>query len=169
MIDIVQAETPEHVEGVRGLVRAFVAWHRERHRQDLELIERYFDEAALNEELDSLPGKYAPPKGRLLLALWDRQPAGCVALRDLEGGACEMKRMFVYPEQRGRGIGKALGRRIVEDAREIGYKTMLLDTSIRQTEAQTLYQSLGFEIVQPYYELPPDLRDWLVFMKLVLR
>ena len=147
---------------------AFMTWHRERHTQDLHLIDAYFDAASLEEELASLPGAYSPPSGRLLLATHDGESAGCVALRPIDDQYCEMKRMFVYPNLRGKGIGLALAHRVIEDAGSSGYRAMRLDTSIRQAEAQALYSRLGFEVIPPYYELPADLRDWLVFMELTL-
>jgi putative acetyltransferase len=161
-------ETAAELDEVRALMRAFTAWHRQRHPLDLELIDSYFDAEAFEQELASLPGEYSAPAGRLLLALVDGQPAGCVALRRIDGQACEMKRMFVYPEYHGRGLGMALGEAVIEAARESGYRVMRLDTSIRQTEAQRLYARLGFRQIEPYYELPADLRGWLVFMELEL-
>jgi putative acetyltransferase len=149
-------------------MRAFMAWHRERHTQDLHLIEAYFDAASFEEELATLPGTYSPPSGCLLLATHNGEPGGCVALRPLDAHYCEMKRMFVYPHMRGRGIGLALAHRVIEQARSSGYRAMRLDTSIRQAEAEALYSRLGFKIIPPYYELPADLRDWLVFMELTL-
>jgi putative acetyltransferase len=149
-------------------MRAFMAWHRERHTQDLHLIDAYFDAAALEEELATLPGPYSPPSGCLLLATYDDEPAGCVALRPIDDQYCEMKRMFVYPRFQGMGIGFALAQSVIEHARSVGYRAMLLDTSIRQAEAQSLYSRLGFEVIPPYYDLPADLRDWLVFMELTL-
>ena len=168
MTRVVEAETPDQLEAVRRLMRAFVSWHRERHVEDLELIDTYFDAAGFETELASLPGKYAPPRGRLLLATVGERPAGCVALRELSDSACEMKRMFVDPGLRGRGVGRALGESVVRAARAAGYRRMLLDTSFRQTEAQELYRRLGFCPVEPYYELPKRLREWLVFMALDL-
>lgn len=168
MMRITDATTPGQLEAVRDLMRAFVGWHRERHVEDLELIESYFDAPAFEAELASLPGKYAPPHGRLLLATIDDRPAGCVALRDLGAGACEMKRMFVYPDLHGQGVGRALGEAVIRAAAEAGYRTMLLDTSFRQAEAQGLYHRLGFRVIEPYYELPDQLRNWLVFMELDL-
>ncbi|KPV46117.1 hypothetical protein SE17_43620, partial [Kouleothrix aurantiaca] len=76
--------------------------------------------------------------------------------------------MFVYPEYHGRGVGRALGEAIVEEARTLGYTRMRLDTSFRQQDALRLYQRLGFQSIQPYYELPDELRNWLVFMELAL-
>ena len=168
MVTVSPAETPAQLDHVRDLVRAFVAWHRGRHREDAALIDRYFDAEAFEAELASLPGKYAPPDGRLLLATLDGRPAGCVALRRIDAAACEMKRMFVRTDLHGKGVGRALGRAIVEEARAAGYRTMYLDTSFRQQEAVTLYRSLGFREIEPYYEVPPELRNWLVFMELSL-
>jgi ribosomal protein S18 acetylase RimI-like enzyme len=89
-----------------------------------------------------------------------------VALRSLGDGSSEMKRMFVDPEFRGRGVGKALAVTLIDEARSAGYRTMRLDTSVRQLEAITLYERLGFARIGPYYELPDELKDWLVFMEL---
>ena len=133
------------------------------------MIDAYFDEAAFEEELASLPGKYAPPTGQLLLATVGDAPAGCVALKQIDTEACEMKRMFVYPEHHCLGVGRALGEAVIDAGRTAGYRVMRLDTSIRQAEAQGLYRRLGFREVAPYYELTEDLRNWLVFMELPLR
>jgi len=165
---ILTPHTAEHLEQTRALMRAFVAWHRARHVEDLGLIDAYFDADAFEEELEELPGDYAEPAGALLLAHAEGLPAGCVALRRLDAHACEMKRMFVYPQFHGQGIGRALGRAILLEARRAGYSTIRLDTSVRQIEAQRLYASLGFRTIEPYYELPQDLREWLVFMELAL-
>ncbi|HYC33116.1 MAG TPA: GNAT family N-acetyltransferase [Gemmatimonadales bacterium] len=153
------------LDRVRDLMRGFVAWHRARHSQDRHLIDEYFDEDEWETELASLPGQYAPPGGALLLATVEGAPAGCVALRDLGGGVCEMKRMFVYPDRHGQGVGRALGEAVLNEARALGHHTMRLDTSIRQAEAIGLYRRLGFHDIEPYYELPEPLRNWLVFME----
>jgi len=168
MVNVVEASTPIQLDSVRELIRSFITWHRERHVQDLQLINEYFDPAAFDEELRTLPGVYSPPRGRLLLASVGQQPAGCVALRSIDDEHCEMKRMFVYPRFHGQGAGLALAQRLIENARTAGYRSMRLDTSIRQAEAKRLYARLGFRIVEPYYELPQKLRDWLVFMELEL-
>ena len=168
-ITVMDATTEEQLEVVRALMRAFVAWHRERHVADLRLIDGYFDGAAFDEEVAGLPGKYARPDGRLLLASVDGRAAGCVALRSLGDGSSEMKRMFVDPEFRGRGVGRALAVRLIDEARSAGYRTMRLDTSVRQLEAISLYERLGFTRIGPYYELPDELVDWLVFMELPLQ
>ena len=169
MVRVLIPTTAEQLDQVRALMRAFIAWHRQRHQQDLALIDSYFDAAGFEMELAGLPGKYAPPRGQLLLALVGDQPAGCVALREVDPTRCEMKRMFVYPDQQGQGIGRALAEGVIRDACTMGYKSMLLDTSIRQPEAQALYRRLGFRNIEPYYDLPVALRNWLVFMELPLQ
>ena len=169
MLLIREPRSPSALDDVRSLMRAFVAWHRERHVEDLDLVERYFDGPAFDAELAALPGKYARPKGRLLIAYHDEQPAGCVALRDLGEGICEMKRMFVPMARRGHGIGRALAVDIIAEARAAGYRRMRLDTSKRQREAMRLYERAGFRRVPPYYDLPDEMTDWLVFFELTLQ
>lgn len=166
---IVEPARQAELDDVRSLMRAFVAWHRERHAEDSALIERYFDQRAFDAELAGLPGKYARPHGRIFVAYDDGRPAGCVALRDLGRGICEMKRMFVPAAFRGRGIGRALATRTIVEGRDAGYRTMRLDTSRRQSEAMRLYESCGFKRIPPYYDLAEDVKDWLVFFELTLQ
>jgi GNAT superfamily N-acetyltransferase len=168
MIAIFQATTTSQLDDVRGLMRGFVAWHRERHVADMELIDRYFDKREFEAELAALPGKYAPPGGSLLIGYKDEKPAGCVAMRDLGYGVCEMKRMFVLPSARGLGVGHKLAEQILADARAAGHRAMRLDTSKHQDEAMRLYERIGFRRIAPYYPLTDDLKDWLVFFELSL-
>jgi putative acetyltransferase len=116
-------------------------------------------------ELAGLPGHYAPPQGRLLLALQDGQTAGCIALRPLEPGVCEMKRLYVRPAFRNHGIGRALVDRIIQEARQAGYRHMRLDTLPSMARALTLYRRLGFREIAPYYENPVE---GAVFLELQL-
>jgi GNAT superfamily N-acetyltransferase len=163
-VKIIIPRSADELDEVRGLIRAFVAWHRTRHVEDRELIDRYFDEGAFERELAGLPGYYES----VVLARCDGEPAGCVALKRLDHEACEMKRMYVDGRFRGRRIGVALAERIVEDARGLGYRRMRLDTSFRQAEALGLYRRLGFTPIAPYYAVAEEMRDWLVFMELEL-
>jgi putative acetyltransferase len=105
-------------------------------------------------ELASLPGKYAPPAGRLIVARADAGLAGTVALRPLGEGICEMKRLFVRELYRGQGLGRRLVDRVIDEARTIGYQRMRLDTLASMTEAVTLYKSAGFQVIPAYYHNP---------------
>jgi GNAT superfamily N-acetyltransferase len=163
-----RAESERDFETVGRLMRAFIDWHYERHASDRHIIDSYFDPEKFAAELRTLPGEFAPPAGALLVAEEEGEIAGCVALRPIGDGACEMKRMFVFPDRHGKGAGLMLGRAIVGEARRLGYRRMLLDTGPAQSEAQGLYRRLGFGETEPYYDLTPQLRDWLIFMELDL-
>ena len=109
------------------------------------------------EELATLPGAYAPPQGRLLLAVGPHGYLGCVALRQrpvIEEFVCEMKRLYVRPEGRRTGVGRALAKSIISEARQIGYQRIVLDTLATMTPAMTLYRSLGFVETPAYYANP---------------
>jgi ribosomal protein S18 acetylase RimI-like enzyme len=107
-------------------------------------------------ELAALPGKYAPPAGALLLARGaEGAPLGCVAMRAMEpGDCCEMKRLYVSPDARGMGLGKALVEAVIEAARRAGYRELRLDTLPEMADAQALYARLGFGRIAPYYDTP---------------
>jgi putative acetyltransferase len=108
-----------------------------------------------DKELAGLPGDYAPPEGRLLLAEGDGQLAACVALHKLAPGVCEMKRLYLRPQFRGKGFGRALAERIIAEARQIGYQRMLLDTvEPVMKDAVAMYRKLGFKEIAPYRPNP---------------
>lgn len=112
-------------------------------------------------ELAALPGRYAPPGGRLHLAVVDGRLAGCIALRAFAPGIAEMKRLFVREDARGAGAGGELVARVIADARDIGYRVMRLDTlrAAKMLAANRLYDALGFRDIAPYYANPlPEVR-----------
>lgn len=106
------------------------------------------------EELKRLPGKYAPPGGRLYIARCGGMPAGCIALRPIDPERCEMKRLYVRPAFRKMGLGRTLAQKVIADARDIKYRHMLLDTLTTLADAVRLYRSLGFYETEPYYNNP---------------
>lgn len=128
-----------------------------------QLFGAYAEELAVDlcfqgfqQEIAALPGKYAPPDGSLLLATEDGQPVGCVALRPLADGIAEIKRLYVRPSCRGRGIGRQLSVAICDRARDLGYRLVRLDTLRRLQPAVRLYESLGFVEIDAYYDNPLD-------------
>ncbi len=139
-----QAECPEHLASIRKLFLEYAE------SLGFSLCFQGFEQ-----ELAELPGDYVPPEGRLLLATFEGQPAGCVALHKLAPEICEMKRLYVRPQFRGNGLGKALAERIINEARQIGYKNLRLDTvePVMRT-AVAMYRTLGFREIAPYCENP---------------
>src|ERR1017187_10537767 len=106
-------------------------------------------------ELAGLPGDYAPPEGRLLLVEYEGQLAACVALHKLDAGICEMKRLYLRPQFRGKGLGRALAERIIAEARQVGYQRMRLDTvEPVMKDAVGMYRKLGFKEIAPYRPNP---------------
>jgi putative acetyltransferase len=143
-IEIIQAAAPEQIEQARRLFREYEAWF------GMNLCFQNFDE-----EVANLPGKYAAPSGRLFLAFVDEKLAGCIALRKLEDGICEMKRLFVREDFRGQKLGNILIEKLIEEARAIGYEKMRLDTfPPKMAKAVELYESHGFREIPPYYHNP---------------
>src|SRR5947209_17867096 len=97
-------KTPAQLDQVRALMRSFITWHKERHGEDIDLINAYFDDATFEDELTSLPGEYGPPRGHLLLATLGGAPVGFVALRAFDSGSCVLMRMFAYTQHPGQCV-----------------------------------------------------------------
>jgi putative acetyltransferase len=139
-----QAESPAQIAQAREL---FLEYEQS---LGFSLCFQNFDK-----ELEGLPGHYAPPTGRLLLAAYDGQLTGCVAMRALEPGTCEMKRLYLRPQFRGKGLGRTLADRIIAEARQIGYRRMRLDTvEPVMKDAVAMYRKLGFSEIAPYRSNP---------------
>lgn len=155
VVKIFQARTPAQIDEVRLLFREYET------SLDLDLCFQGFEE-----ELKNLPGKYAEPDGRLYLATIDDEAAGCIALRDLGGSICEMKRLYLRENARGKGLGNSLIEKLIAEARVICYRKMRLDTSPpKMVKAVKLYESHGFHQIPPYYDNP---HDGVLFMELSL-
>ena len=133
------AETVEQVEEARRLFREY---------EEATGVDLCFQNFAA--ELAALPGDYAPPPGRLILGYADEELAGCVALRKLEEGVCEMKRLYVRPAFRGTGLGRKLAEAAIGEAVEIGYDRMRLDTLPQMGAAIAMYRTLGFREIEAY-------------------
>lgn len=141
---IFQAETVTQIEFARRLFREYEAW------LGLDLCFQGFED-----ELKNLPGQYAPPEGRLFLADFKKELAGCIALKKLDEGVCEMKRLYLRQNAREAGLGNLLIERLLEEARAIGYSKMRLDTyPSKMAKAVKLYKSHGFKEIQAYYSNP---------------
>ncbi len=139
-----QAKSPEQIDAIRELFLEYAQ------SLNFSLCFQSFEQ-----ELAELPGGYAPPEGRLWVAAHVPQLAGCVALHKLEPEICEMKRLYVRPQFRGKGLGRVLAERVVADGREIGYKRLRLDTvEPVMRDAVGLYRRLGFKEIAPYRENP---------------
>lgn len=153
-VELVSVETDEDTALARELIDEYA------YSLDIDLAFQDF-----HRELDGLPGRYAPPLGSIILA-WDSgRLAGCVALGPFSEGVCEMKRLYVRPGFRGRGIGRMLAGEAISEARSIGYERIVLDTLASMTEARNLYRSLGFGDIPPYRFNPVE---GAVFMELRL-
>ena len=143
MIDLIEAHGPDQISLIRELFLEYAS------ALGIDLCFQGF-----SEELKQLPGDYAPPSGRLLLARYEGELAGCIALRKWDEAACEMKRLYVRRIYRKLGIGRELVGRLIDEARQAGYRRMRLDTLPQMWEALSLYRSLGFVEIEAFRENP---------------
>jgi putative acetyltransferase len=154
-MDLIQASSTEEVQQARLLFEEYASW------VEISLCFQNFEQ-----EVASLPGDYAPTSGRLFLAIEDEKVMGCVALRKIGEGIGEMKRLYVRPEFRGRGLGRTLTEKLIAEAKQIGYTSLRLDTLPgKMDQAIAMYRALGFKEIAPYYRNPVE---GATFMELVL-
>lgn len=155
MIKLIQVKSSADIETAQRLFEEYSSW------LGVNLCFQNFDK-----ELAELPGEYTPPTGRLLLAIEGDDVAGCVALRKFGEGIGELKRLYVRPDFRGRGLGRTLTEMIIKTAREFGYSRLRLDTLPgKMDRAIAMYRSLGFKDIERYYDNP---YATAVFMELML-
>ena len=140
---VIEAKSSETIEAARGLFEEYASM------LDFDLSFQHFDA-----EMKTFPEQYSPPTGCLLIAYEGEHPIGCVGLRKLGEGVCEMKRLYVRPQSRGRGIGRALVLNVIDRGRRLGYGRMRLDTVPSMQEAIALYESFGFRQIPKYRDNP---------------
>lgn len=161
MVSVNQVETPKQIEATQQFMMEYRSWvfANVPGSKDAPTFRGW------EAEIASLPGIYAPPKGRLLLATSDEQPAGCVSLKHVTDKVAELKRMYVSPNFRGQKIGWHLGKTLLDEARAIGYKKIVLDSHISMTRAHAIYEELGFNRVSPPPDFPKEITPVAVFME----
>ena len=167
MVRVFQVETDEHNDHVRSLFWEYLQWANATVGREFNVT---FDiETMLTHDMDNL-AIYSPPPGRLLLAEHDDAVAGIVCMRRLEEGLGEVKRMYVRPAHRGKGVARALMDMLLTDARGAGYRRVRLDSARFMQAAHSLYRSLGFEEIEPYAgsEIPEAFQAHWVFMEMAL-
>ena len=161
MLTISQVNSEAEIVAVQELMREYAAWA-------FTLVPGSDQAPAwkgFDEELATLPGVYAPPGGRLLLAMQDGQPAGCVCLKGQDANTSELKRLYVRPTFRGQNIGQQLVKMLVEEARQSRYQRIVLDSHISMKKAHAIYQEVGFRLVSAPDGFPENLKPMVVFME----
>lgn len=153
-INIIKVNSKEQIKIIKSL---FIEYSKE--------LRFELDFQNFNNELEQLPGNYAEPEGVLLIAYYGNSVTGCVGLRQFEQDICEMKRLYVRQEFRGKGIGIKLSENVISEAKKIGYKKMRLDTISYMKEAIGIYKKIGFYEIEPYRHNP--FSD-AIFMELIL-
>ncbi len=163
MLSIAQA-TPAQIPEVRMMIREYLDWTKS-FGDDSQRAPTF---ASVDRELETLPGVFAPPKGRLLVGTIDGQVGGCVALKPHDHGVAELKRLYVRPSFRGHNLGRLLVQALVDQARSCGYKRLILDSHKSMTQAHAIYRAFGFMDVPAPADFPDDLKSIAIFMELDL-
>lgn len=171
MIEIVPADTEARIQSAITLSQEYVTWMVAAigaHYPALDLAE-FTSEHDYDDLRQKFPGEHVPPYGRLYIALSDNQPGGVIALGRLSDTVCEMRTLYVRPAFRGIGMGKRLVDTVLEDARQIGYTHMRLDTLGFMEDALRMYRAIGFRDIAPYRDVSDSLRQYIRFLELDLR
>jgi putative acetyltransferase len=160
-IRIAQVESEAEIDAVRTMLREYIEW--------AFTLEADSNQAptfrGIEQELATLPGIYAPPTGRLLLATKDGEAAGCVCLKARDEATCEVKRLYVRQNMRGHNLGNSLIERLVSEARVAGYQRIVLDSHRSMEKAHAIYESAGFRRVPPPEDFPERLKSVAIFME----
>lgn len=164
-LSVALAETPEEVDAVRHLSRAFRQWLYDNYPAERQQVDLYYNPEKFEALLAELPNIHARPQGAMFLARLNGENVGCVMQHEIAPGISEMKRLFVSEKARGSGAALALCQASLAQAKEDGYGMMRLDTGYRQIAAQKLYRRLGFRERDAYYTVPDDLKPILAFFE----
>jgi putative acetyltransferase len=164
-VAVSQVVTPAQIRDVKDLFREYTDW--------AFTLTAHLDETprtyeGFEAELASLPGIYAPPAGRVLLATVDGRPVGCIALKGHDAATCEFKRLYVRPDSRGQAIGQKLVAALLTEARAVGYRRIVLDSHRAMTAAHGIYEAAGFRRVATPPDFPEALKPLVVFMEMAL-
>ncbi len=164
MAQIIIADKDRYGPAIRALFLEYLIWGSSKIK--VEYGVDFFPEVMIEQDMLTLD-KFMPPKGRLLLAYAQDSPLGVACLKELAGKTGEVKRMYVRPEFRGQGLGKALLQRLIDEAVSIGYTHLRLDSARFMTEAHHLYRSMGFTEIEPYEgsEIPEEFHSYWMFME----
>lgn len=167
MVQIRLADKRKDEDVVRELFREYLVWGNTRLYEEFGVA---FDTPELVESTMEHLDSFMPPAGRLLLGVVDDQPMGIACLKPLSSSIGEVKRMYVRPQARNRGLGRALLERLLQEARQIGYERLRLDSTRFMTDAHRLYRAVGFREIPPYEgsEIPKEFQEYWVFMELEL-
>jgi ribosomal protein S18 acetylase RimI-like enzyme len=170
MIEIVSAQTGEALEHLITLAQEYVTWMVAEirvHYPQLNICE-FTSEHAYDDIRKKFPGEHVPPDGCLLIALNDDQVCGCIALGRLTPDIGEIRTLYVRPICRGTGVGKTLVEAVLNEARELGYRAVRLDTLAFMEDALHLYRSLGFHDIDDYLDISPSLKRYICFLERAL-
>lgn len=163
--EIAEMTTAQEVEIVRDLLRLYIGWLFATFPEQAGDLAAYFSPERRQQALDEVPIRFLPPQGVALIARLGGTPVGCVLGYPLAPGVAEMKRLFVLPQARGRGLGRALVEALAARMADRGHPVIRLDTAVFLTEAIALYRSAGFVEIAPYVDLPPGSEETAVFME----
>jgi ribosomal protein S18 acetylase RimI-like enzyme len=161
MLTISQVRSEDQIAATQELLREYITWWAEVEPDDFAQAPTFLD---WEKDIATLPGIFVPPAGRLLLAMQDGQPAGCVCLKRHDATTAELKRLYVRPAFRGQNIGWQLVNVLIDEARQSGYQRIVLDTHISMKKAQAIYKAIGFRVVSAPDDIPDTLKPSIVFM-----
>jgi GNAT superfamily N-acetyltransferase len=164
MVRLIIATKDQHARPIRELFWEYLQWANAKVKEEFGVS---FDIATMLEEDMNVLGKFMPPKGRLLLSYLEDRPVGIACLKELTDSIGEVKRMYVRAQARKRGLGRELLNRLMEEARQIGYERIRLDSARFMTEAHQLYRTSGFREIEAYEgsEIPKEFQKYWIFME----